>query len=228
MAICREGTIVGPISGGVGGVVFAQTRYGCVLRKRGTTTDKSTSAQLDRRARFEQVVRAWSGLADEERAAWRAAAGSRTFPNRLGIERYLTGYQVFVWWHMSLITAAAIYPLPPGYMVRLPSATGLVLTASAAGAVEIDWVTAPPGPFVYTAYKGVRTMSVRPRRVFRGWRFLNWVIGPAGAQNRDITTEWDGVLGHPVEGEVVAVRVALMDLDYLISFWVDASTVTVA
>lgn len=228
MAIFRPGALAAVISGTVGGVEFAQGRSVAVVRKRRCGVRKNTAVQKVRRARFQQVTGAWSGLAESERAAWRAAASLRTFPNRLGIERYLSGYQLFVWVQMDVVGGVSIMVAPPDFMHHLPVAEGVSLAVSAGGNIELDWTTITPPALPYSMISGVRTMSGRPCRRFREWRYLTTVLTGPGAHHQHLDTWWDAVLGHPIEGEVVAVRVAIYRPEYLKSFSVAAQAVTVA
>lgn len=226
MAIMRLSAMVGGISGKLGGMEFVQSRYGMVARKVGTKTEKGTGAQLAARARHEQVVRAWAERTEAEREAWRAAAAGTTFANRLGVQRCLTGFGLFVRVHVERWNSIAIFANPPRVMSRLPSPTAVGVTASAGGDVRVQWTHTLPALTGIIVVAGARPVSDRPRTFFRGWRNLVVFGKVPGTYNEIITTGWDDVLGHPVQGEVVAVRVSVWGSDYLRSFGVLAQVVT--
>lgn len=218
--------MAGVISGKVGALEFANARGGGVIRKRQGGVRKGSELQMSRRAWFRKVQGVWGELSDKERGAWVAAAALRTFPNRLGVERYLSGWQLFVRQNMDGRPLEVVNPFPPLVMEHLPMPYYLTLTATAGVRVEVDWTTVTPPADPYTLFSGARTVSVRPRTVFRGWRYLLSVLTGVGAHNFDLTRWWDILLGLPMEGEVIAVKACVWDADFLRSFWVTAQCVT--
>lgn len=228
MAICTGGPLAGVVSGKVGSVVFVQSRYGAVVRKTGIRVDRRTESQLAVRARYEQVVGWWSGLSEGQREAWRAAAAGETFPNRLGVARYLSGFGLFVKVHMERWPSTLLWSTPPRIMLRVPAPTAVGVTASAAGEVRVQWTHSYPAFVSAQVISGARSVSDKARTFFKGWRNLGGFGKPAGSYNEVITGWWDAVLGHPIEGEVVSVGVWIWHADLLRSFTVEAQTVTVA
>lgn len=170
----------------------------------------------------------WSTLTDEEREAWRHAAVLKTFANRLGVQRRLSGFQLFVKQNLEHSYFLQGLKYAPKYVASVAAPYGVSLAASAAGAVEVFWTFDGPPAVVMVPFMGSRPVSSRPRRAFKNWKMLVYGSGGTGAENWVLTGWWNNALGHPVEGEVVAVRLAMRHPDWLTSMWVEAQTVTVA
>lgn len=95
MAIFRPGGLAGSISGAAGGVVFVNGRSGPVLRRRPSGRPRVTEALQAARGMPGRIAAAWNELTELQRQAWRTAAAALRFPNRLGVLRAISGYQLY-------------------------------------------------------------------------------------------------------------------------------------
>lgn len=228
MAIFRPGPLIAAISGNVGGLNFAQTRSGPIIRRKTTRTNKKTNRQLNRRARFSQVQKDWAVATDLTRDQWRAAAASIKRTNRLGLPSTLTGFQLFV---MNSLTNPVSdhtnFPVPP-HLTATPQPTSVVLTASAAGQINLAWNVTDVPALIFCYIFGMRTLSTRPRTFFNTWRYFATDAGPPGAFNINLNAFWDPIFAHPLEGEVIAVKLRARNITYLPSAFVQATAVTAA
>ncbi|MBA7656718.1 hypothetical protein ES703_64645 [subsurface metagenome] len=228
MAIFMPGPLVAGISGNLGGMNFVQGRNGPFVRRGLTRTVKKTERQLGRRARFDQVVKGWVEWGPEVRESWRAAARDIRFVNRLGLPRAISGFQLFVKLNLARRALDIVWPIPPEVLLRNPAPYNVVLTASAAGAVSVAWDQPSPPSTAINYFYGARSLSSRPAHHFKNWLYLELETKAAGANNHVLTGYWDPVLGHPMEGELVAVKMATHHPMWLFSHYVEAHTVTVA
>lgn len=96
MAIFKAGAVVAAVSGKVGGQVFVQSSRGNVLRQSPKQLHRDTQAQLAQRASLTRWNAAWRTITEQQRNAWRAAARTRLFPNRLGTLREISGFNLYV------------------------------------------------------------------------------------------------------------------------------------
>jgi hypothetical protein len=71
------------------GRVLSETRQVQVRRHSSSINDRMTHAQLARRARFDQAVKAWQALSEPEQAEWRARAKRE---HRTGYNLFLSHY----------------------------------------------------------------------------------------------------------------------------------------
>lgn len=228
MAICTASPIVGAISGNLGGVNFAQTRYGPVIRRALQRTDKKTTPQLASRARAIRITQYWSTITEAQRQTWISAAAGITFPNRLGRHRHLSGFQLFCFNQFGLPESAAPWPLAPEYLTRGTPPADIVLSASAAGAVSVAWTHISPLGLTFVHFFGARSVSNRPHFHFKNWRWLYVDQYAPGARNQVLTAEWDVALAHPLEGELVAIRMYTQHRIHLRSFFNQDTAVTAA
>jgi hypothetical protein len=95
MAIVRMGSVVGGISGRVGGVVFAGGRAGAVAKAAGRRVGGQTTRAMAAQSVPSAVAGAWNALTDAQRASWRTAAASLQRTNRLGMGRQISGWQLY-------------------------------------------------------------------------------------------------------------------------------------
>src|SRR5438067_12848078 len=72
------------LHGSAGNAVFAQTKFGLVLRPRTLPKNPRTPAQVAARARLARVSTQWRSLSPAQRAAWAAAALRETRFSRFG------------------------------------------------------------------------------------------------------------------------------------------------
>ena len=84
-----------PQSGKRGLNVSQSGRWGQISRIFAVPSNPRTDAQLDIRATFAEVTKAWRALSDAQRAAWAAAASTVMSKSRCGTSGPLTGSQLY-------------------------------------------------------------------------------------------------------------------------------------
>lgn len=127
MAIVRPGALVGGISGALGSSVFANTRAGLVVRPRGVRTGAASSALALRQGDMGRVINAWNALTSAQRAAWATAALTRGLPNRLGVVRPISGFQLYCQYALGVYGGsppAALAP-PTQSLIYAPTFVGV-------------------------------------------------------------------------------------------------------
>lgn len=95
MALFIPGPLLGGISGNLGGVNFTHGKYGPYVRTIAKKTNKHTPLQYESRRKIQRAATWWAELAEDDRQAWRAAAGRMLYRNRMGMVRLMSGYQLF-------------------------------------------------------------------------------------------------------------------------------------
>jgi len=140
MAIFRPGSIVGDVSGKLGGTVFAKGRFGPVVRKRSARSGGRTEAALAARGRLAGVARSWATQSAETRASWDTVAGQVQFVNRLGLARNVTGFNLYCMVGLGVLDGV----VPSG---QLPPAQLLQVMPSYYNAYFLEG-----GPYAVTAW----------------------------------------------------------------------------
>ena len=109
MAIFTSGTIVGTISGAVGGQVFVSGGRSQVVRPRPAARSRTTPPLAASRAAMFNVRRAWSGLTEAEQLTWTTIATGILRTNRLGQSSPLSGFELFVKSNLELRLASSSF-----------------------------------------------------------------------------------------------------------------------
>lgn len=138
MAIFRPGGVAGAVSGKLGGQVYVVGRSGPVVRSRASGTGRDTAASVLARGMPGRIGAGWSALTDAQRGTWRTAAAALRFPNRLGVLRSISGFQLYTKYVMDVYLGS-----PPAALVA-PSQS-LLYSPTLAGAYFIE-----SGPYALT------------------------------------------------------------------------------
>lgn len=105
MALLRQGPLGTP-SGRIAATQFAACRGSVVVSQPGPHRLSHSTAALDARAQFAFYARAWSGPnMDQYRAAWIQFASQHPVRDRFGMQRYQSGYQLW----LSFVPMMAYY-----------------------------------------------------------------------------------------------------------------------
>lgn len=201
----KLGPLVSAASGSIGGVTFAQSAGGAVVRRACTKTQSASFAQAQHRARFADVSKLWTSLSSTEKAAWNTAATQVQVPDRLGIPIVKTGRQLLMNLGARLRTAIPTAPYPPPNQVARPFFQHLAI-GWVAGLLEIDYVVpATMNDGVLHLY-AARSFSLSGfKRII--WTFIGDFNYTAGSSSTwDATSEFSGALGTPPPGELLALK----------------------
>jgi len=93
-----RGTIIGPASGKLNGMVASHNRGGQYFRVHTIPTDPATGRQLKCRDALAQAYNQWRDNSPQIRQDWQNYAQQMRRVNRLGDEHHLTGWQEFSRW----------------------------------------------------------------------------------------------------------------------------------
>lgn len=199
MAIFKASAIVGGISGNIGGANFVNARGSAVIRKAKSRTGTRTTAQMKQSAELQWNIQRWNAFTDDEKLLWNLAANQQTFPNRLGEQRYISGYQFF------LKSQSSFYlDTPPALLPNQPQ-VDITFTSSVAGGLDVDIASDGPATFSYSRIRGMllyRSTAIKSTNFFRT---LGWRLAMTGTVS-DITSMWETVFPLPVLGQYVALR----------------------
>ncbi len=204
MAIIRTASLIGAISGQLGGSTFAHAKAGPYVRSARRGARPTTQAQSVQQSVFANVVRAWSILSAEQRRQWNRFASLQQRRNRLGISKAYSGYTLFLE-HNSFIFAhrGAIQedsPLTP----RTNPIESFSATIGVFTPYQYTFLPAGPPADTLICLYASRPVSVRPRTTFHFWRLILAKIDPDPVQV--FTNEFNEILGPPQEDELIGLR----------------------
>lgn len=160
MAILTPGTLIGAISGSIGGQTYSHNKGGPYVRRRSIPTNPNSERQQAVRTILGILSAAWTNtLTAAQRATWSVYAEANTVQNALGQAIKLTGLAWYLRCGARLLDAggtaptdAPTVPAPTGFATFTPafsSATAVDVTYTAAlGADERLqlWMTGPNTP----------------------------------------------------------------------------------
>ena len=210
MALVKPGPIVADLSGNLGGINFVRNATGLVVRQKLTRRRQRTPAQLAQRAKFAMLTRLWRDLAPSQRTDWDLDASLLPRTNRLGTPRAISGFALFLSLNCSAFTPDPSFWETHNVPQITPPPTYLALDfTSTTGPYN---VTATPNPTFpeWQAYFGQRSHSTNPVFHPDRWRLISVDQSPIATE--DIQSDWDSILGAPSAGEVIAVKVARLDV----------------
>lgn len=209
MAIIRPSSIVGAISGNLGGVNFANGKSGPYARQRRSVTDALSDRQRQIRAMMQITRHQWQNMDEPTRQSWRQAAQNRPHTNRLGITSHLTGAALYI--KMAMLGKGA--PLPETYQgpgANIPFFAApqplvfVSMTVVAGGMKRISFEEPLPDFTLKAIIYGAKTGSNKPLRSWNDFTLLyNNALIPGAPFYRTLTEQWDTVIGDVQVGEQV-------------------------
>lgn len=224
MALFRNAGLAAGISGRLGGVEFVQGPRGSYIRKAQLKVRRSSERAHDVRARTSLAISAWHDLTDDDKEAWDRAAAENAIANRLGIRRFLTGYQVYLRSTMNSRKAIPTFPTLPAELFAPPSPPTITLTFDITKTL-ISYVSVATATTQFGSIFGWPTFSPNKRRNPPQYK---WVVDRTfnlGTDNMNIQSEWLEIFGPGTIGEQMFVKIRTYHVGGLPGPWVYASTV---
>lgn len=217
MAIYRTGVLVTGISGNLGSVNFANSQRGNVVRVRAVRTNPQTAPQLAIRRAYNQLWHLWQDLGPAGQTAWRQAALQFPRTNRLGLQRTLSGWQLFFETNQHIVASTTadltdFLPLPPP-LNAAPALTDITLSLiaginpsfSVTSSIPIPALDHPPQLTIFA----VRPHTTLIKRSYHGWRRL--VRKPFLKPTIEFRDDFLDIFGPPADGEALSFRFALIN-----------------
>jgi len=106
MAIIKTGSVVGQISGRVGGNVFSRNRGGAYVRNGSIPTRSTTPYAEAAKQRLADWSKAWALLTNVQQLGWKNWAVQNPVINRLGDAITLSGHQAYVQLNINIALAS--------------------------------------------------------------------------------------------------------------------------
>lgn len=227
MAIYRPGSIVGAVSGDVGGVSFANPSGSSVLRKKRRRTAAPSPTKARNQAYFQLYVKEWQAMSDAQRTTWRAFAANITRPNRLGVQRSISGFQEFMRVNLSIFPDTFNPILEPPIGVNPQQWEFFPIISDIIDGIILPTILAlPAGSSTIQFYGSILWRNTIPK-FNRDWTYIGESAGILGVYN--VTTLWEAVMPLPVVGQVIALRAVPVGIPDLVARApVDQFTITTA
>lgn len=218
----KFGAIVVDGRGKIGGHVASKNRAGAYFRTKVTPVNPQSSAQLNARNRFTNFSQGWSGLTDEQRAAWNAAVVHFARTDIFGDLKNPTGFNLYQRLNnnLAVIEEAPLTAPPLPVAVQPVVATDLTAVASPASlslgfdpAITTDskvkvFATAPQTPgrsYVKSAYRLIGVLGsndTSPKNITAMYTSKFGTLGEAGQKifvKIEVVAQATGQTGTPSE-----------------------------
>lgn len=208
--IFSSGSIVGALSGSIGGMTASHNKGGQYFRTRAIPTNPSSTAQLQRRADFATNSTNWQDLSMADQQAWTEWARQNPITNALGASILKSGHQSFVGLNSRILLASGTPIDVPPVVARPDGFLTLVQAADiGAGNVDLTFTAAlTSGNQIYLRAALIDSAGVT--YVKNRMKFISF-------SSVDETSPWDNqadieaVLGTMIVGQTLHVEAAQYD-----------------
>lgn len=206
MAIITQSSLIGAISGNVGGVNFATGKGTSYVRKRKVSIKKNTVAQTTAKNTMQVVRLGWQNLLEVSRQAFNRMAEGIPHTNRLGQTSRLTGFQLYVQINIPdpIIGITPQYVGPPQSTLKSVPIVDADISFEVGGpyTFKINPDDHPLGSWVNLYVS--RPMTKNAITHFKFWRHAGKKQNLVA--NYDWQSKIEPVVGELIEGEVVGLQ----------------------
>jgi len=217
MALVQYGGGILGMRGSVGGQVHSKNRFGNYIRARTVPVNPNTQRQSTMRAIIASLATYWSAtLTVDQRAAWEVYAASISFTNKLGEQVNLTGFNHFVRSNSFALQNGGSVVADGPTTLTLPGEdpTFAVVVDEASQELSVTFDNALAWAIIDDGLMGVycsKPQSAGTSFITGPWKLAGTIVGDTAsppASPATIASPW------PVaEGQVIAVRARLMEVD---------------
>lgn len=211
MALIRPGGIVGQISGRIGGDVFSHNRYGSYIRNGTIPVTSTTEYAITAKARMTECTQAWQALTAAQRRDWVGFAAANPVVNRVGQSIQLTGHVAYVGINSRMLAMGeSKLTTPPVGPAPAPLTTLSITADIGLGGCSLTFTPTPLGADERLYLWGCRLQSAGISFVENYLRLFN-ITAAAQATGFDFQSVYEARLGTMAVGEIVVMRVAVID-----------------
>lgn len=211
MAIFAPGSVIGSVSGDLGGVSFVNPSGSGVVRKKRRPSNVASAGAILQQTRIAAVAHAWAELAPDDQQSWRTLANSNPSRNRLGIARKLSGYQTYQYRSLNLLAIGEAIPTTPSFAKPAIHLDNLNFASSVADGIRATMNAPGVGVTIQSVIYGrqlFRTTAINHTNV---WTFL----ASSKADNPtsiEFTGDWQSRIGVlPILGQFIGMKWVNLD-----------------
>jgi hypothetical protein len=204
MAKFRPGPLCAEIHGSIGGITFADSRNGQIVRPRCPGKSNHTEAQIQSKTNFGSAARAWSNLDSAHKLAWNRAAvsvsgvQSNTTQRLSGFQLWMKTYSCFA--GSPSITSSAV----PAGAATPPLVLQVTTPYLDVPSLSVAFYSISPLPDTVIFARGAQTFSFDPKAKFRCWRWLG--SGLYADSPLDFIYGWLDAFGSPEENQIAGLE----------------------
>lgn len=213
MALYTPGPLAGQISGRVGASVFSHNRGGTYIRN-GTIPKKVLSAAaIAAKARLTVISRLWQAVSADDRTAWVTWAMTNPITNRLGGKTTLAPHMAYMQLNARLsrggFTLISVPPITPS---PAPLTSLSLVCAAGAGTAVLTTAPTPVGTKQALWVEAAVVDLASQTYLENIWKTIE-VSAVHQATGLDVSTNLEDRFGSMIEGQIVHVRVSVLDTE---------------
>ena len=216
MAIFETASVVGAISGNLGGVCFANTKGSKVVKKKRIATKSRSNALSRNRGHFATIQRSWREITNDQRNAWSTYAKGKPFSNRLGTSSTLSGYQMFLKIQLNLIDELGFFSNDPPVVADQSIQGPLEISSSVSGGQILHLPAFPIVQFTHVRIKGILLWTDSLPKFAKGYRQIELISFFSGGAPVDVNfrLSWESVFSPPQLNQICAFQTSYASLDH--------------
>ena len=199
--------------GSVNGTVYSRGIGGLYMKNRVKPINPQSSAQTAVRSQLATLASSWRGLTDEQRSAWKEIVSNYPAVNRVGESYVPSGYQLYMTLNSNLNAVGAslldVPVVPSSITEALIDSLTMELTAGVltTGSVTLDNAYSGDEYILIEATGSLSPGVSSPSPSL----FKKVVSDDSAAATTTFTSNYIAVLGSPVVGSKVFVKVYLVN-----------------
>lgn len=211
MALIKTGSVVGEISGRVGGIVYSHNAGGMYIRNGSIPINPSTSYRDAVKALFTSASKFWTTLASADRTAWSEWASTISWTNRLGASISLSGQMAAIQCNARILGVGGTMISVPTLTAAPSNISGVTLTADiGSGTFTLAWTSGALAAGCHGYFRGCTLPSASQNYTRNRWR--TFMVTPAAATSpQSIESPFVARFGTLTAGERISVQYSVID-----------------
>ena len=211
MALIKTGSVVGEISGRVGGIVYSHNAGGMYIRNGSIPINPSTSYRDSVKAMFSAASKHWTTLSEANRKAWSEWASTIAWKNRLGASISLSGQMACIQCNSRILAVGGTMISVPALTDSPSTISGVTLTADiGAGTFNLAWTSGALAAGCKLYLRGCTLPSDSQNYTKNRWRTF-MISAAATTSPQTLKTAFETRFGTLTAGERVGVEYSVID-----------------
>lgn len=201
MAKGQMGALMTKLSGKIGGQTVGNTTAGLYVKNTGTYSKVNSVSRQNKLAQFQLTAQKWATLSDVQAVSWNAAALGFPYVDRLGEQRFYSGYQLFVKFNGNLSEIGGTLRTAPPSPIAFPPVP-VVTTTFSTSSLLVSFDTVGDNQFRYILYMS-RSVSRGRRSTKINYNKIVVEASDIFFAGVDVLTAYSAVFGAPIENCII-------------------------
>lgn len=201
MAKGQMGSLMTKLSGKIGGQTVGNSQAGMYVKNTGSYKTVSNFKRKNKLAAFQFNAQRWGTISDANALGWNAAALNFPYIDRLGEQKFYTGYQLFTKFNGNLQAIGLPYVSSPPSPVAFDD-VGACTVTSGLSTLEVKSSANDSGNFYYMVYMS-RCVPRGRRSSKLNYNLIRVIPGAQLFAGRNVFTDYQIIFGDPLTGALI-------------------------